>query len=48
MVWISLVPLQQLGGATWPKTSVAELTGIAEVVGVMSAGEEFSAAACIH
>ena len=28
-----LTPLQQLGGATWPKTSVAELPGMPEVVG---------------
>jgi hypothetical protein len=32
MVWMSLTPLQQLGGATWPKTSVAELPGMPEAV----------------
>ena len=29
---MSLTPLQQLGGATWPKISVAELPGMAEAV----------------
>ena len=29
---MSLTPLQQLGGATWPKTSVAELPGMPEAV----------------
>jgi hypothetical protein len=29
---MSLAPLQQLGGATWPTTSVAELPGMPEAV----------------
>jgi hypothetical protein len=33
MMRMSLTPLQQLGGATWPKTSVAELPGMPETVG---------------
>jgi hypothetical protein len=32
MMRMSLTPLQQLGGATWPKARVAELPGMPEAV----------------